>query len=187
MKFDKELCSDAVRSMVEIVSTKASRFKNKIEREELIQESYVILCNNKDMIINRFNSNVLAFCRYGLKKHLLNYIRKEKKDLSFITCSINGSEINQSDVEGIIWNKGVFSDMMLKIDLHDSLTMDKISKNLKPIEEKFLILHYVNGYNCRETAKIIGVVPQRLTKVKKDTLEKIRKVFQKDESKENEV
>lgn len=58
--------------------------------------------------------------------------------------------------------------------------VDTILKDLKPRERQILILRYFKGKTQSEIAKVIGVSQVQISRIEKNTLEKIRSAMQED-------
>ncbi len=58
--------------------------------------------------------------------------------------------------------------------------VDTILKDLKPRERQILILRYFKGRTQSEIAKVIGVSQVQISRIEKNTLEKIRSAMQED-------
>ena len=66
--------------------------------DDLIQQSYIILLLNKEVIYRDFSGSIEEFCRFALRNHLLNYIRKFRSDALYYSSEITEDVVNLKKV-----------------------------------------------------------------------------------------
>lgn len=156
-----------VRRAIEIVCSRLNAYKKRIERDDLIQQSYLIIISNIEVINNSFSGDPVDFVRFCLKNHLLNFIRPMRRDAIYYSADV----MESADDE----NNELEPSQEMSIDALSACEfLEKYVHVLSEIEKEVLYMLYHCGMNGREIGKVFNVSQQRIDAIKQSAINKMR-------------
>lgn len=167
--FDELLDSPDISNIIRTVCSKFVSARKRLEREDLSQQARIILINNFNIINERFDGDLLLFCRYALANHLRNYIREITRDAIYKSVQLHDDEQSEHDEN---------ERNIIQCDPEDQSILlavcDAIS-TLTDREREILDLVFMRGYTCREAGQyILNMKQQRVDFLKQAALVKLR-------------